>query len=89
VGVVVLNAGRSPCVGGVDGVDSSFEDCFVRASWAAVHPASKATEATAATAKVIEPFTEKLLSLGTPAAVGVRPLAQAVPLSDDELAPLG
>src|SRR3981189_2719011 len=68
VGFVVLNAGRSPC-GGVDsGVDSVFEDCVVRVSWAVVHPASKATEATAATAKVVALFTENSFSIRISAA---------------------
>jgi len=60
VGFVVLNAGRSPSGGAVGGVDSVFEDCFVRASCAVVHPASKAAAATAVTAKVA-PFTENSL----------------------------
>jgi hypothetical protein len=58
VGFVVLNAGRSPCGGVVGGVDNVSENGFVRVSWAGVHPASKAIEATAATAKVIALFTE-------------------------------
>jgi hypothetical protein len=57
VGFVVLNAGRSPCVGVVGGVDNMLEDVFVRVSWA-VHPASRPTEAMAATAKVNALFTE-------------------------------
>src|SRR3954451_19535512 len=68
VGFVVLNAGRSPCGGVVGGVDSVFEGCFVGVSCAVVHPASKATEATAATAKVIALFTENSLSIGMSAA---------------------
>ncbi|GAA1625272.1 hypothetical protein GCM10009744_11340 [Kribbella alba] len=68
VGFVVLNAGRLPCGGVVDGVDNVFEDCFVRLSWDVAHPASKATEATAATAKVIALFTENSLSIGMSAA---------------------
>ena len=63
-----INAGRSPCGGVLGGVDSVFEDCFVRASWAVVHPASKATEATAATAKVIALFTKNSVSIGMSAA---------------------
>jgi hypothetical protein len=58
VSFVVLNDGRSPCCGVVDGVDNVFEDGFVRVSCTVVHPASKATEATAATAKVVALFTE-------------------------------
>jgi hypothetical protein len=57
-GFVVLNAGRSPCGGVVGGVDNVSENGLVRVSWAGVHPASKAIEATAATAKVIALFTE-------------------------------
>jgi hypothetical protein len=68
VGFVVLNAGRSPCGGIVDGVDSVLEDCFVRVSSAVVHPASKATETTAATAKVMALHTESSLSIAMSAA---------------------
>jgi hypothetical protein len=64
----VLNAGRSPGRGVVGGVDSASEACFVGVCWAVVHPASRATEATAATAKVIAIFTENSLSIGVPAA---------------------
>src|SRR3954454_17386808 len=56
VGFVLLKAGRWPCGGVVGGVDNAFEDCFVRVSWAVVHPASKVTAATAPTAKTISPF---------------------------------
>jgi hypothetical protein len=69
MGFVVLNAGRSPCGGLVGGVDSVLEDCFARLSWAVVHPASNATEATAATAKVVGLFTENSLSTGMSGAV--------------------
>jgi hypothetical protein len=68
VGFIVLNAGRSPASGVVGGVDRVFEDCLVRGSWAVVHPASKATAATAATAKVIALFTENSFSIGMSAA---------------------
>jgi hypothetical protein len=68
VGSVVLNVGRSPCGGVVGGVDSATEGCFVRVSWAVVHPASNATAATAATAKVIALFTENSLSISISAA---------------------
>src|SRR3981081_3831679 len=60
-GFVVLNAGRSPCGGVVGGVDSVFEGCFVRVSWAVVHPASKGSEATAAPAEGRELFHEERL----------------------------
>src|SRR5947209_3616099 len=53
VGFVLLKVGRWPCGGVVGGVDSSFDDCFVRVPWTVVHPASRATAATAPTAKVI------------------------------------
>jgi hypothetical protein len=68
VGFVVLNAGRSPGRGVVGGVDNAFDDSFVEVCWAVVHPASRATEATAATAKVIALFNENSLSIGMSAA---------------------
>ncbi|WP_433286205.1 hypothetical protein ACQPZQ_29795 [Pseudonocardia sp. CA-142604] len=54
VGFVVLNAGRSPSGGAARGADSVFDDCFTGDSWAVAHPASNAI---AATAKVIARFT--------------------------------
>src|ERR1700754_115994 len=68
VGLVVLNAGRSPCGGATSGADNVFEDCFTGVSWAAVHPASNAI---AATAKVIARFT------GTPCRSVGRPRVRA------------
>jgi hypothetical protein len=68
VGFVVLNAGRSPGRGVVGGADSASEDRVVRVCWAVVHPASRATEATAATPKVIALFNENSLSIGMSAA---------------------
>jgi hypothetical protein len=61
VGFVVLTAGRSPCGGVVDGVDSVLEDWSAWVPWGVVHPASRATEAAEATAMDVARFTGELL----------------------------